>query len=100
MDKEFEYSKFTQYFIEIADHLRALEGEAEELLADEQDVPQSLSNEIYRHTVIKDILTQAGQEMYNKNPKELYKDGWDFWFAEDMELREKRYGKKKHQPLN
>jgi hypothetical protein len=91
---EVEYSRFSQYFIEIADHLKGLELEAEELLSEDKEIPQPLASEIYRHTVILEILTQAGEEMYSKNPKQLYQDGWDFWFKEDAELRELRYGRK------
>jgi hypothetical protein len=95
METEVMYSKFAQYFIEIADHLRGLESEAEELQSEDKAIPHSLSSEIYRHTVILEILTQAGEEMYNKSPKQLYQDGWNFWFKEDAELREQRYGRNK-----
>jgi hypothetical protein len=91
---EIEYSRFAQYYIEIADELRGLASEMEELTDDGQTVPKELANEYFRHETILDILTQAGKEKYNKSPKELYQDGWNFWFKEDAELREKRYGKK------
>lgn len=88
---EVKYSLFTQYFIEISNVLDALDDEAEELRSVGEEVPQSLVNEIRRHTFIINILTQAGQEMYNKTPKQLMKDGWEFWFKEDTELRIERY---------
>ena len=85
--QEIEYSRFAQYYTEIADHLKNLEIEAEELLDnDDKNVPQSLSSEIFRHSLIIEILTQAGKERYNKTPKQLYQDGWNFWFKEDAEL--------------
>jgi hypothetical protein len=92
--KEMSYSQFSQYFIEMMDEFKGIESEVEELLSSGDDVPQPLASELFRHQVIVDILTQAGKELYNKTPKELYKDGWAFWFKEDAELREKRYGKK------
>ncbi len=88
---EVKYSQFTQYFIEILNVLEALNDEAEELHSVGGEVPQSLGNEIYRHTLIINILTQAGKEIYNKTAKELKKDGWDFWFKEDSDLREEHY---------
>ena len=86
-----EYSQFTQYFIEISNVLDALNDEVEELHSVGEEIPQSLINEIARHTFIKDILTQAGKDLYSKSAKELFRDGWNFWFAEDLELREERY---------
>ena len=68
---EVKYSLFTQYFIEISNVLEALNDEAEELRSVGEEVPQSLVNEIRRHTFIINILTQAGKEMYNKTPKQL-----------------------------
>lgn len=88
----FSYNKFTQYFMEIQDWLHALEDEAQEFLSVGERVPYSLKKEIYRHNFILDILTQFGRERYNKNTNELYSDGWNFWFEEDGELREQRYG--------
>jgi hypothetical protein len=88
------YSRFTQYYIEMVDELRGLASEVEELTEDGQTVPQELANEFFRIETCVNILTQKGKEEYNKTPKELYKEGWDFWIKEDTELREKRYGKK------
>lgn len=91
MDENVKYSLFTQYFIEISNVLDALNDEMEELHSVGEEVPQSLANEILRHKFIMGILTQAGEELYSKSAKDLYKDGWEFWFAEDLELREQRY---------
>ena len=88
------YSRFAQYYIEMADELRGLSGEITELTDDGQEIPQALANEYFRIETIVNILAQAGEEKYNKSPKQLYQDGWNFWFKEDEELREKRYGRK------
>lgn len=89
---EVKYSQFTQYYIEILNVLDALNDEMEELHSLGEEIPQSLYNEIKRHTFIKSILTQAGEELYSKSAKDLYKDGWNYWFKEDAELRELNYG--------
>ena len=93
VEEKVEYSRFSQYYIQMADHLNELKDEAAELQEEGLEVPERLTNEIFRHTLIKSILTQAGAELYGKSAKQLYKDGWEFWFKEDAELREKNYGK-------
>lgn len=94
MDQQEQYSRFAQYYIEMVDNLKGLESECEELLDSGQEVPRELANELFRIETCVNILTQAGEELYNKNPKQLYQDGWNFWFKEDAELREERYGRK------
>jgi hypothetical protein len=94
MTREIEYSQFAQYFVEISETLDGLESEVEELVSEGKEVPLEMASELYRHTVILDILTHAGKELYNKSIKELYQDGWKFWFKEDAELREMMYGGK------
>jgi hypothetical protein len=79
LTNEFPYHIFAQYFIEIVDHLKSLEENAEKLLSDGKEVSLNLERELYRHTTIFHILAQAGQETYNKNPEEIYLDGQDFW---------------------
>lgn len=93
MDEKELYSRFSQYYVEMCDKLRSLEDEAHEEDKELGFVRPALSSEIFRHEVIVDILTQAGQERYNKAPNEVYKDGWDFWFKEDAEMRERKYGR-------
>jgi hypothetical protein len=88
------YSRFAQYYIEMVDELKGLVNEIEELAEDGQIIPKELENEHFRIETIVVILSQACKENYNKTPKQVYQDGWDFWFKEDAELREKRYGKK------
>lgn len=94
MTDEEMYSRITQYYIEQVDNLRGLESEAEELLDDGEQVPESITREIHRHKMIVGLLINTGKEKFNKTPNQLYQDGWNFWFKEDAELREKRYGKK------
>jgi hypothetical protein len=93
--EEMIYSKFAQYYIENVDELNGLTSEVEELLSEGEAVPKDLEKELHRHQVIVTILTQMGIEKYNKTPKQLYHDGWNFWFKEDAELREQRYGGQK-----
>lgn len=94
MDEKELYSRFAQYYIEMVDELRGIQGEIEELTEDGQPIPKELANELFRHETIVHILTQKGEQEYKKTPKQIYQDGWAFWFKEDAELREKRYGKK------
>lgn len=94
MTEEQLYSKFAQYYIEMVDNLNGLTGEVEELLSEGEVVPQRLADELHRIQICVAIITQTGEQQYGKSPKELYNDGWHFWFKEDAELREKRYGGK------
>ena len=89
-----EYSRFAQYYVENVDNLKELTNQVEELLSEGKEVPTALENEIFRHKVIVNILTQAGEERYNKAAQVLYQDGWHFWFIEDKEIRERDYGLK------
>jgi hypothetical protein len=91
MDDKEMYGRLAWYYTETTDTLSALKDEEMELLSEEEKVPQMLKNEITRHQFIISILTQLGEEKYSKSPKSLYQDGWNFWFKEDAELREKRY---------
>lgn len=89
---EKDYNFFSQYFAEISNILEALEDEAEELHLLGKEVPQNLAIEIYKTQVLKDILTQAGEELYNKSPDQIFHDGFDAWLQEDSEFQGERYG--------
>jgi hypothetical protein len=91
---ELNYSQFSQQYIEHWDNYRGLESEAEEYQEAGLDIPEHLQNEINRHKIIIGAFAQVGKERFNKEHAEIYKDGWNYWMAEDLELREKRYGKK------
>jgi hypothetical protein len=88
------YSKFAQYYIEMLDEFRGLLADVHEYNESHEEIPQELKNEYGRHMLIVELLEREGKEKFNKSREELYRDGWDFWFKEDAELREKRYGKK------
>jgi hypothetical protein len=94
MTEEEKYSRFAQYYIEMVDELKGLMGEIQELSNEGQIIPKELENEHFRIETCVNILTQAGEELYKKTPKQLYQDGWAFWMKEDAELREARYGRK------
>lgn len=79
---EIEYSHFALYYREIAEHLKKLEVKEEELLEREEAIPLSLKKELFRHTIISNILAQIGEEKYRKNREELYQDGLNFMTAE------------------
>ena len=72
---EVEYTYFAQYYREIIDYLLKLEMKEEELLEREEAIPLSLKKELYRHTIISNILAQVGKEKYQKEREELYNDG-------------------------
>jgi hypothetical protein len=88
------YSKFTQYYIEMFDELKGLRADVLEYHESGEEVPLELKKEYSRINFIVDMLEKQGKEKYNQEPRQMYKDGWDYWFKEDRELREKRYGKK------
>jgi hypothetical protein len=88
------YSKFSQYYIEMFDELKGLRSDVQEYYESGEELPQELKKEYSRIFLIVDLLEREGAEKYNKEPQQMYKDGWDNWFKEDRELREKRYGKK------
>lgn len=76
MNEEIQYAYFALYYREMIDHLSGLEMKEEELLERDEVIPLSLKNEIFRHTIIINILAQVGQEKYKKEHLDLYKDGW------------------------
>lgn len=94
LSEEQIYSSLAQSYIENVDQLNGITAEVEELLSEGIAVPQLLENELHRLQFVVTILSQTGEEKYNKSPKQLYQDGWAYWFKEDAELREKRYGGK------
>jgi hypothetical protein len=88
------YSKLAQYYIEQVDNLNSLQSEADEFEETGEPIPDELESEIFRHKFIVEVIAKTGKEQFKKEPKQLYNDGWHFWFKEDAELREKRYGRK------
>jgi len=89
-----EYNVFAQKYIEAWDEFIGIESQVLELEKKDIGVPESLKNEIYRYKLTIGTFAMYGKNHFNKNHKEIYKDGWDFWFKEDAELREKNYGSK------
>lgn len=89
-----QYNKFALYYVEIFEQLRELKIEEDDLLDQGLAVPKYIGDEIFRHECIIEILKQAGQELYKKTPKQLFKDGYAEWFKEDEEIRSKNYGEK------
>lgn len=88
------YSKFSQYYIEMLDRYRGLLDDVQEYNESGEELPLMLKSEYSRHKFIVEMLEDEGMKKYGKNQKELYRDGWDFWFQEDKMLREERYGKR------
>lgn len=88
------YSKFSQYYIEMLDEFRGLAADVREYNESHEEIPQELKREYGRHMLIVELLEREGKEKFNKSREELYRDGWEFWFEEDAQLRKKRYGKK------
>ena len=88
-----EYSHFARYFVENVDNMNLLTHKAEKLLSEGKEVSTALENEIFRHKVIVNILSQAGQERYGKTPTTIYQMGWLFEAMGDDEI-EKIYGRK------
>jgi hypothetical protein len=80
------YEKFTQYYLEITNILNALEDEAWEKYSVGEEIPHDLANEIQRHIFIKDILTQLGEEKYNKSAHELINDSWNMWYTDEVNI--------------
>lgn len=89
-----DYSKFTQKFIEVWDEFVYLDAEVESYTEEMQEVPEDLQNErdSYHETTMNMIA--EGWNRWQKTKEEMRKDGWDYWMAEDIVLRNQRYGNK------
>lgn len=89
-----EYSRFTQKFIQVIDELNGMAAEKSELKDDGEPIPAELEKEMTAYTLTAANMVDEGIRRFGKDAKELINDGWKFWMAEDVILRERRYGKK------
>jgi hypothetical protein len=94
LSEEQIYNSFSQSYMDNVDQLKEITAEVEELLSKGIAVPKLLANELHRLQFVVSILTQMSNEKYSKSPEQLYQDGWNCWYKENVELREKRYGGK------
>lgn len=83
---EIKYNDFAQCFLEVENVLSALQDEVQEFSSMGEKIPSDLANEIFRHKLIKHILTQKGEEMYKKSANEIISDGWNYWNPDNVDI--------------